>query len=205
MEEGEGVEDTVEVGDTLGVALPLPLVELEGWEEGETDTEGEALVDPAGLPVTDPEVVSVKEAVTRGEGLPDPEREDPFEWVCVTVTVLVTPVGKADWVTVGVCPRDPVADTLPVTFGEAELDRDSLGEVVGVFELVELAEMVAVPGSTVRETLGVEDWVVEAVTVLLAAPERVCVGLMVLVLLEVEVGVAPADLKEVLLAAGEAE
>lgn len=133
------------------------------------------------------------------------ERVDSLEWVCVTDTVLVTPVGKADWVTVGVHPRDPVADTFPVTLGEAELDRDSLGDTVGVFELVELAVMVAVPGSTVRETLGVEDWVVEAVTVLLAAPDSVCVELMVLVLLEVEEGVVPADWEEVLLAAGEAE
>jgi len=133
------------------------------------------------------------------------ERVDSLEWVCVTETVLVTPVGKADWVTVGVHPRDPVADTFPVTLGEAELDRDSLGETVGVFELVELAVMVAVPGSTVPVILGVEDWVVEAVTVLLAAPDSVCVELMVLVLLEVEEGVVPADWEEVLLAAGEAE
>ncbi len=198
------VGEAVEVGDTLGVALPLPLVELEGWEEGDTDTEGVALGDPPGLPVTDPEVVSVKEAVERGEGLPDPENVDPLEWVCVTVTVLVTPVGKADWVTVGVCPREPVADTLPVTFGEAELDRDSLGDTVGVLELVELAVMVAVPGMTVPVRLGEVDWVVEADTVLLAPPERDWVGLNVLVLLAVEEGVVAAEAEEVLEVAGEA-
>ena len=63
----------------------------------------------------------------------------------------------------------------------------------------------AVPSNTVRETLGVDDWVVEAVTVLLEAPESVCVELMVLVLLEVEEGVVPAVREEVLLTAGEAE
>jgi hypothetical protein len=198
------VGEAVEVGDTLGVALPLPLVELEGWEEGEVETEGVALGEPAGLPVTDPEVVSVKEAVKRGEGLPDPDSVDPLEWVCVTVTVFVTPVGKADWVTVGVCPRDPVADTLPVTLGEAELDRDSLGDTVGVLELVVLAVMVAVPGMTVPVRLGVVDWVVEADWVLLAPPERDCVGLMELVLLAVEEGVEAEEAEEVLDVAGEA-
>ena len=116
--------------------------------------------------------------------------------VCVTDTVLVTPVGKVEMEGEPV-PGRLVEVTVPDTTGDLDTERDTVPVMVGVLLTVEEALCVAVR-TTLPLTLGVPEPQGVALRVLEAAPVRVCVTDTVEVLEaveeEVRVGEEEADL-----------
>lgn len=106
LDDTEGLGDAVELLATVGEREELPL--------GEPDTDG--------LDVSEKERVVWPDPVTVGQSL------DFVEKVYVGVAVMVTPVGKVDWETVGV--------TMTVGETESVLDRVLSGESDGVVDVV---------------------------------------------------------------------